>query len=190
MRKLATVFVSVLALVAVLAGCSGRSPEDESGGTISRGKVVAINAAENVIVLDHEEIPGIMMAMTMGFAVAEPALFEGLEVGDAVEFEIEQKQQGLTIVAIKKIDASELGDLGQSSYEGKAKVVAAVPATGTIMVRATDIPGISGDGDLVYAVNPPSLLEGIAEGDEVEIKLEDDGNAQGQLVVVALEKVN
>ena len=131
-----------------------------------------------------------MPAMTMGFQVAEPSLFEGLEVGDAVEFEVEQKQQGLTIVAIKKIDASELGDLGKSSYEGKAKVVAAVPATGTIMVRATDIPGISGDGDLVYGVNPPSLLEGIEEGDEVKIKLEDDGNAQGQLVVTALEKVN
>ena len=82
-----------------------------------------------------------------------------------------------------------MGDLGSSSFEGKARVVAVVPSTGTIMIRATDIPGISGDGDLVYAVKPLSLLEGIEEGDEVKIKLEDDGNAQGQLVVTALKKI-
>ena len=190
MKKLVTVCISILALGVVLAGCSGGSSEDGTAPASSRGRIVSINAADNVVVLNHQEIPGVMMGMTMPFVVAEASLLEGLTVDDAVEFEIEQRNTGLTIVSMKKIDPSDLGALAGASYQGRAEVIATVPQTATIMVRATDIPGLSGEGSLVYSVNPPSLLDGIAEGDKVEIKLVDDGNAQGQLIVVELKKVN
>ena len=191
MKRQAMVLGLVVALGAILAGCaSTETKEDATPQPISRGKVVAVNLEQNSVVLAHEEIPGVMMAMTMPFPVADPEMLEDLAVGDAIEFEVEMRQgQGLTVVKYKKIDPAELDDSARTSFEGEAEVIAVNVAVATILVRAIDIPGISGDGGLVYAVKPPSLLDGISDGDKVEIKLEDDGNAQGQLVVTHLKKI-
>jgi protein SCO1/2 len=40
------------------------------------------------VVIDHEDIPGLMPAMTMSFDVADPALLEGVEPGQRVRFRL------------------------------------------------------------------------------------------------------
>ena len=101
MNRKALVLVLVLALGGVLAGCSSAVEEDEGPRSISRARVVGVNTDQDILVLNHEEIPGIMMAMTMPFPVADPAMLEGLSEGDAVEFEVEQQGSNIVIVAIK-----------------------------------------------------------------------------------------
>src|SRR5262249_50272323 len=49
-----------------------------------RGVVRAVLPDMNVIVLTHEDIPGYMGPMTMGFRVHEPQLYRGLDIGDPV----------------------------------------------------------------------------------------------------------
>ena len=49
-----------------------------------KGKVVAVEKEKNRVVLDHEDIPGLMKAMQMPFSVTDPKLLEGLKAGDAV----------------------------------------------------------------------------------------------------------
>lgn len=185
MKRNSLFLVLLLAALVALAGCSQQ--EQSKTGSSSKGRVVAIDNDAGVLTIDHEEIPNIMMAMTMPFPVEDKKLLEGLAVDDAVAFDVEQKPV-LTIVAVRKIDPSELSGKA-TSYEGRARVVAVVRATGSIMIRAENIPGISSDGDLVYGVKSLTLLEGIEEGDLIEITLEDDGTGEGQLIMTALKKV-
>ena len=51
-----------------------------------RGVVRAVLPDMNVVVLTHEDIPGYMGPMTMGFRVHEPQLYRGLDIGDPVRF--------------------------------------------------------------------------------------------------------
>jgi Cu/Ag efflux protein CusF len=76
----------VLAIPLVLVGCKG----NESKGPAEKlypikGKVVAVNPDKPSIRLDHEDIPGLMQAMEMEFAVEKSKLPEGLKAGDQVQ---------------------------------------------------------------------------------------------------------
>lgn len=66
-----------------------------------QGKVVAIVAAKNQIVLRHDEIKGQMGAMTMGYALASPSLAQGLKPGDSVKFRIDNAKKA--VVAIERL---------------------------------------------------------------------------------------
>ena len=50
------------------------------------GTIVSIEGEH--VLIDHQDIPGFMDAMTMTFPVEDPALLEGLEEGDRVRFRI------------------------------------------------------------------------------------------------------
>jgi Cu/Ag efflux protein CusF len=67
-----------------------------------RGVVRAILGELNVIVLTHDDIPGYMAPMTMGFRVASPRLLEGLEAGDSVRFVLRGAAPNLLLVGIEK----------------------------------------------------------------------------------------
>ena len=66
------------------------------------GVVRAILADLDVVVLTHEEIPGYMAPMTMGFRAASPKIYEGVRVGDAVRFTVRGAPPNVKIVAIEK----------------------------------------------------------------------------------------
>lgn len=54
-----------------------------------RGKIVALTPAAGEVTLDHEPVPALSWpAMTMGFKMREPSQLQGLEVGDAVRFQL------------------------------------------------------------------------------------------------------
>jgi len=54
-----------------------------------RGRIEAIAAGRNTVTLDHESIPGVMDAMKMEYQVQEPAVLDGLSVGDRVQGQLE-----------------------------------------------------------------------------------------------------
>jgi protein SCO1/2 len=85
--------VVCLASALLLAGCSPSStpPQASAPGTKAaakqypmRGKIVALDASQHVATIDHQEIPGFMGAMTMGYPIKDPAEFGKLKVGDAI----------------------------------------------------------------------------------------------------------
>ena len=67
-----------------------------------RGVVRAILPDLNVIVLTHEEIPGYMAPMTMGFRVHEPQLYRGLDIGETVRFTLQGAPPNVQITAIAR----------------------------------------------------------------------------------------
>jgi protein SCO1/2 len=54
----------------------------------ARGVVREVQAELGQVIIEHEDVPGLMPAMTMNFD-AEPALLETLEPGQRIDFEIE-----------------------------------------------------------------------------------------------------
>ena len=66
------------------------------------GVVRAIVPEINVLVITHEDIPGYMPAMTMGFRASAPKIHEAVAVGDAVRFTLQGVPPNVTITAIEK----------------------------------------------------------------------------------------
>jgi Cu/Ag efflux protein CusF len=67
---------------------------------VARGVVRSVIPELNVLVVTHEEIPGFMPSMTMGFRAASPRLYEGLRVGDRVRFRLRGVPPDVNIVEI------------------------------------------------------------------------------------------
>lgn len=67
-----------------------------------RGVVRAILPEINVLVLTHEEIPGYMPSMTMGFRAASPEIHESVQVGDEVRFTLRGAPPNVAVTAIEK----------------------------------------------------------------------------------------
>ena len=98
------------ALIAAVA-CS-RAPEPRRYEL--RGQIVGINPERQEVVVNHEDIPGFMPAMTMPYKVQDPALLQGKQPGDLV-----------TATLVVEEVKSYLSTLTKTGHED----VAEVPAT-------------------------------------------------------------
>lgn len=67
-----------------------------------RGVVRAVLPELNVVVLTHDDLAGYMGAMTMGFRVHDPKLYEGLDIGDTVRFTLTGVPPNVEITAMAK----------------------------------------------------------------------------------------
>ena len=86
------------------AGAAGTvpwgGPEREWHGI--QGVVRAVMPELGIIVLTHEDIPGYMPGMTMGFRVSASQIPETLSVGDAVRFTVRGAPPLVVLTAIEK----------------------------------------------------------------------------------------
>lgn len=94
-------FVLLLALL-LLPGCKSASENANEKNYDIKGKVVAINTGKKPVTLDHEDIPGLMQAMQMDFAVESTAVLEGLKPGDQVEGRLKVRSGDYIITELKK----------------------------------------------------------------------------------------
>jgi protein SCO1/2 len=79
------------------------------------GTVTEVRPDLRQVVIDHEDIPGLMPAMTMNFDV-DPEIVAGLAPGDAVRFRLTREGEIYKIVTIAKV--GEAGTAGTSSGGG------------------------------------------------------------------------
>lgn len=71
-----------LCLTLYLGGCSTEQTYEV------RGRVVGFGDDPYTMIVEHEEIPGYMSAMTMPFEAADSSALDSLRTGDAVSFEL------------------------------------------------------------------------------------------------------
>jgi Cu/Ag efflux protein CusF len=67
-----------------------------------RGVVRAVLPEAKLVVLSHEEIPGYMPAMTMGFRVAAPQIYDGVQIGDAVRFTVRGVPPNMVLTGLER----------------------------------------------------------------------------------------
>ncbi|HSB71591.1 MAG TPA: copper-binding protein [Candidatus Methylomirabilis sp.] len=76
-------------------------PAAEQRGT-ARGIVRGVLPQRKLIYLTHEDIPGVMPSMTMGFRTEDPKLTRGLVPGDQVQFTVQRTGNEFAVVALRK----------------------------------------------------------------------------------------
>jgi protein SCO1 len=106
-RRRGIVFVILLAALA--AGFSGCKKEQPAQEQVKRyklvGKIVEVQAAQNTLIVDGQEIPGFMAAMTMPYPVRDPRWFANLGAGDEITADVVVASDGAyleNIVVTKK----------------------------------------------------------------------------------------
>ena len=75
--------VALTVAVTIAAVACSRAPEPRRYEV--RGQVLGVDAERREILVDHEDIPGFMPAMTMPYKVNDTALLEGKKPGDLIE---------------------------------------------------------------------------------------------------------
>src|SRR5262249_1784432 len=101
-----SIVFSCAAAVSVAAACGQQS--DERRFTL-QGEVIAIAAGRQEATIKHEDIKGLMPAMTMPYKVRETRLLDGIEPGDLIDAK-------LTIVS-NDAYLTELRKVGQAPIE-------------------------------------------------------------------------
>ena len=84
------------AIALALAACKGQPTHGTGQGTVA-----AVDLAKHEITLDHGAIPGLMSAMTMTFAVADPKLLDGVAPGAKVEFDVEVRDGAHVVTGVR-----------------------------------------------------------------------------------------
>ncbi len=100
----------------LLLACGG--PEDHVHTV--RGVVQEVVGEYDQVVVAHEDIPGLMPAMTMNFDVADPALLERLEPGHAIEFELSFTGKSYRILSARVLGEEEADTTRRTLAEGPA----------------------------------------------------------------------
>lgn len=130
MRRFAVPLGAAL-LALLLAPACERGPRlYDAEGTLGE-----VRADLRQVVIDHEDIPGLMPAMTMNFDVADPALLEGLSAGDHVHFKLAHDGASYRIVEISRV-----GEAGASGVAGSAGVAGSGGALSAVAPVAEPAP--------------------------------------------------
>ena len=107
--------VAGIALSVGLAGCGAPKPAQEAPAADGSkryhlaGRVVSVETAKQQVVVDAGEIPGFMMAMTMGYAVKNPNSLTPLSPEDKITADVVVNGNDVyleNIVVVKKADAA------------------------------------------------------------------------------------
>lgn len=74
-----------------------------------RGVIRKLFASKGEVLISHENIPGLMLAMTMLFPVERSVLLEGLAIGDSVDFTLalDGSEQQIVSIAASRRDPGE-----------------------------------------------------------------------------------
>ncbi len=77
--------VLVAIACAFLAACSAAPDGSHVQRYELKGKIVSFNKAQQQVVVQHEEVPGFMEAMTMPFTLREDSAFDVMRAGDEIQ---------------------------------------------------------------------------------------------------------
>jgi Cu/Ag efflux protein CusF len=98
-----------------LTGCSAPKPVQPASQSAPRryplnGRIVSVEKAKQQIVVDHKEVPGFMMAMTMGYSVKNPNQLDPLSAEDQITADVVVNGDDVwleNIVVVKKADQAK-----------------------------------------------------------------------------------
>ena len=97
----------MLLAFAMLGGCRSRQNPDTTSAGVTvypvRGKVVSTDAAQGIVVLDHEAIPGFMEAMTMPYQLKDPSILSELHPGDVITADMQVSKTGEETIVLDHI---------------------------------------------------------------------------------------
>jgi len=114
-RLLLSVLIAAgISFSAGLAGCGSQKPAQQPAQGPQRyhmaGRVVSVETAKQQVTVDAGDIPGFMMAMTMGYSVKNPSLLDSLSPEDQITADVVVNGDDVwleNIVVVKKADQAK-----------------------------------------------------------------------------------
>ena len=109
-------FAAAISFSVALVGCSSSKPPEQAAPAAGpqryhlAGRVVSVEPAKQQVVVDAGEIPGFMMAMTMGYGVKNPNLLTPLSAEDQITADVVVNGNDVyleNIVVVKKADQAK-----------------------------------------------------------------------------------
>lgn len=102
--------LGVVAVALLFSGCSQSESVVPSDETVypMRGVVREVRQEDASVIIEHEDVPGYMPAMTMLFNVRDEALFDQLKNDEAIAFDLVVKDTSSWIRQIAPTDAATL----------------------------------------------------------------------------------
>ena len=97
-HRIAWIGILCTALALGASACGGTSPDGHSG----TGIVKEVDPAARKITLDHEDIPGLMKAMTMTFEVSPDVRIGEIAPGTKVDFRVREEQGVYTVTEVRR----------------------------------------------------------------------------------------
>lgn len=88
----------ILLVLPLATGCE-RDANPAIGRHAAHGTVEDVDRANAQVLIEHDDVPGLMPAMTMNFLVPDPALLAKLARGQVVDFELEFTGRSYEVVA-------------------------------------------------------------------------------------------
>ena len=110
MKGAAAALLCALAVAAF--GCDVAQHSQRARRVEAKGVVEAVDPALKQVIIDHEDIPGVMPAMSMSFDVGDPRLLDTLAPGQKIEFTLEIRSRSFRVVAARVLE--EAGAAGRS----------------------------------------------------------------------------
>jgi len=110
---MSSVRVCVIAFVLLASGLWACGEDLATQGHAAKGVVRDVLPAEGQVVIEHEEVPGLMPAMTMSFDVPDRALLATLAPGQTIDFRIEHTEKSYRVIA-----ATVTGEVGSAGAAG------------------------------------------------------------------------
>src|SRR5580692_12489458 len=115
-------FFLMILIATGLAGCGSSKPAQQPAAGPQRyhldGRVVSVETAKQQVVVDAGDIPGFMMAMTMGYSVKDPNLLAPLSAEDQIKADVVVNGNDVyleNIVIVKKADTAKPPAAGGAS---------------------------------------------------------------------------
>jgi len=99
--------MACVVLMLALVGCaSPRATDAAKTGPAKEypmhGEIMKLDPEGHVATIKHDDIPGFMKAMTMGYQVKDPAEFSKLKAGDAINATVYVKDDDMWVGNIQK----------------------------------------------------------------------------------------
>ena len=93
------ILLILLLALSLLVACEKKTRFYQGVGTVEE-----IDKANARIQVNHEAIEGYMPAMSMPYKVKDTSLLDKVNLGDRVEFSLEDGSKGLFLTDVKKVD--------------------------------------------------------------------------------------
>lgn len=130
MTRRGALVAALLCAFALAVGCDVDRHSERLHSYQVRGVVEAVSPGDGQAVVQHEEIPGLMPAMSMNFDVPNPALLAKLAPGQQIEFTLELRDRSFRITAARVLSeptaAGAAGALGTHGVAGTSGLLGGV----------------------------------------------------------------
>lgn len=154
------------------------------------GTVEKVDTAQGKVTIDHGPIPNLDMdAMTMVFRVQDPALLQGVKVGDKIQFQADRVNGQISVVRFgsgiaQPTPAQPAAAANLPTVSGTVEKVDA--AQGKVTIDHGPIPNLNMDSmTMVFRAQDPAVLKGVKAGDRIRFQAD---RVNGQISVVRIQK--